>query len=81
MAYTTKNEARLSVRKRANAINQAIDKLKEERKKLREECPHKVTEQVNYSWGPGRIAPDSEVCVDCDELIKLGGICGDIKTR
>lgn len=72
MATTTKDEARLSIRKRANAIRMAINKLEENRTKLREECPHKVTEKVNYSWGPGRFAPDSDVCADCDELIKLG---------
>jgi hypothetical protein len=72
MAYVTKNKARLYIRGRANALNLAIERLEKERSALREECPHKVTAQVNYSWGPGRIAPDSTVCVDCDELIKLG---------
>ena len=35
------------------------------------ECKHPKTEKSLYSWAPGHVIPDVELCVVCGKVIKV----------
>ena len=64
------NSMATDTKSRIDTINAEIKQLEKKRKKLQDDCPHKQTKVVNYSWRPGCV-DEVYMCTECNTIIKF----------